>query len=830
MALKAIKRLFAHYAAYHEHGPLMARYLSLLGCVFFPVYYLLRFVKPVPGYDDWPIRLVDAVLCIALFLRARWPATWRPYYLPYSYFVLTVTLPLTFVFTSLKHGGGTVAVGNTLMATFLVLLLTDWRNMIVVLVAGFGAGTLLYVVTDADPGMPADYIVRWPILLATVVGGSLFKFALERATAEKVRSAYAALAGSIAHEMRNPLAQIKHSLEGVHQALPVVHGGQPQLLGAEEVSSLRRHVAHGELAVKRGLQVISMTLDEVKAKPLDPARFAYLSASEVCAKAVQDYGYESVEERSRVTLQVRRNFTFRGDETAYLFVLFNLIKNALYYLGREPQTVVTITVDAHEVRVRDSGPGIAKPVLKGLFEPFSSAGKADGTGLGLAYCRRVMRAFGGEIGCESVEREYTEFTMRFPPVDEEDLERHRREAIAQARTVLAGKRILIVEDDPVQRMATRQKLGALALTAELSEAEDGQAALEQLARRRFDIVLLDLHMPGIDGYAVAEKIRREPGMNQDVRIIAYTSEPAHLAREKAFNGGMDAFISKPCAQLPLLAALQDAVQQPRGIPNGALARLAGRRILLADDSAFNRKAVAAYLRNAEATVIEAEHGEAVLEQLHAQDSFDAIVLDLHMPGMGGLAAARAIRASGERWSDIPIIALTARSDEPAVAEARAAGMNGFLVKPVDAGLLYETLMRALAGNTPVGAASFAPQVLDEVLLNLPRLEGYRRLGLLEEMLDDYQPQMARLVARLKEAAQSGEREASLSALHSLLGMSGEAGTLALYQQVRRVYVPLLEQQQWPGAGWLEQLEALARRTDDALLAYCAAEAPSSTTK
>ena len=117
-----------------------------------------------------------------------------------------------------------------------------------------------------------------------------------------------------------------------------------------------------------------------------------------------------------------------------------------------------------------------------------------------------------------------------------------------------------------------------------------------------------------------------------------------------------------------------------------------------------------------------------------------------------------------------------------------------------------------------------------MLLNLPRLEGYRRLGLLEEMLNDYQPQMARLVARLKDAAQSGEREASLSALHSLLGMSGEAGALALYQQVRRVYVPLLEQQQWPAAGWLEQLEALARRTDDALLAYCAAEAPSSTVK
>jgi len=384
-----------------------------------------------------------------------------------------------------------------------------------------------------------------------------------------------------------------------------------------------------------------------------------------------------------------------------------------------------------------------------------------------------------------------------------------------------------VEDDPIQRMATRQKLGPLALTTELDEAPDGQVALAMLARRPYDIVLLDLRMPGLDGYSVAEKIRREAGPNRAVRIVAYTSEPAHVARAKALKGGIDGFVSKPCAQLPLLAALQQVLQQPGTVAGIVAGRLAGRRILVADDSAFNRKAIAAYLRNAAAIVIEVEHGAAVLEQLHAQDGIDAVIVDLHMPGMDGLETARAIRHAHEAWSNLPIVAMTARSDEPAVAAATAAGMNGFLVKPVEAMLLYDTITRLVSGGAlprpaPEPAQPKEPEAMpQDGLLNLQRLESYRRLGMLDELLVDYVPELARLVDRLRDAVSAGQEEASRDALHALLGMSGEAGALALYQQVRRIYVPLLEEGRWPeSASWLAELQDLAARTEQALRAYC----------
>ena len=180
----------------------------------------------------------------------------------------------------------------------------------------------------------------------------------------EVAAGHQALAGSIAHEMRNPLGQIRYSLEGMQQALPPpTTTPQAQTLGAPRVDTLYRHLAESEMAVKRGLQVIAMTLDEVSAKPVDTSAFSYLSAAAATEKAVQEYAFASDAERSRVRVHVIEDFDFRADETAYLFVLFNLIKNALYYMALDPGARVTVTVAEHQVQVHDTGPGIAPDAL-----------------------------------------------------------------------------------------------------------------------------------------------------------------------------------------------------------------------------------------------------------------------------------------------------------------------------------------------------------------------------------------------------------------------------------------------------------------------------------
>jgi HPt (histidine-containing phosphotransfer) domain-containing protein len=148
-------------------------------------------------------------------------------------------------------------------------------------------------------------------------------------------------------------------------------------------------------------------------------------------------------------------------------------------------------------------------------------------------------------------------------------------------------------------------------------------------------------------------------------------------------------------------------------------------------------------------------------------------------------------------------------------------MDGFLVKPVEAeqllGALEPLLRGTAAGLLP--AAAPEPVVEEGPLLNVGRLESYQRLGLLQELLEDYLPELRRLVGVLEETMAANDRIQAQEVLHSLLGMSGEAGALALYQRVRRVYIPVLEEGRWPAPEWLAQVRSLADRTDQALREY-----------
>jgi two-component system, CAI-1 autoinducer sensor kinase/phosphatase CqsS len=675
-----------------------------------------------------------------------------------------------------------------------------------------------------------DLLAQIPAYLIVLVGGGAFKLSEKQIDSEKSRLTNA-LAGSIAHEMRNPLGQLKYSLEGMQRALPApTESVTAKALGPQQIDDLYRCLAQGEMAVKRGLQVIAMTLDEVSAKPMDAATLACLSAGELATKALHEYGWENEAERERVSVHVIEDFSFRGDETAYLFVLFNLMKNALYYLALYPDARITITVERPCVRVRDTGPGMSADQVARAFQPFASAGKTGGTGLGLAYCQRVMRALGGTIGCESVPGQYTQFTMGFPPLGAQEIENFRVDVLRRGAAAFGGKRLLIVDDDAALRMVTRHKLQPL--NATIDEAADGQSALEMLARQRYDLVLLDLNMPVQDGYMVAEKIRRGhvPG-SAGMRIVAHTSEPALLASVKIRRAGMEGLVTKPSTQLSLVQALLDALAHPVAAASAESALPAGFSVLLADDNAFNRKAVGAYLKHAGARVIEAAHGQAVIDHLLANGRCDAILMDINMPGMDGLQAARAIRASRKAWAGIPIIALTAYSDTTTVQAAAAAGMNDFITKPVEAALLYQKL-RAVAAvrDGEAAAGAFAPPSpapagpVQGDLLDMKRLESYTRIGMLGELLTDYLPEIGRLVERLERTCEQSAFEEALDVLHSLVGMSGEAGAAALHQYARAVYVPMVEEHRWPSAdGWLGRIKMLAAQTEQALRAYGAAQ-------
>ncbi|MFC5500095.1 response regulator [Caenimonas terrae] len=815
--------------------------MSYIGIVGYILFYLIRFTRPNPDlFDDIALRVAGLALFVGLALRDRWPDRLKPYYIGYSYVTLTLCLPAITVYRSLERGGGIPSISNCFITLVFIVLLTDWRNTLVMLAAGTGLASLFYSLTHPAPHIPMDLVAQIPAFAVIVLGGNLFKFSTEQLETERKLRATQALAGSIAHEIRNPLGQIRHVFDRMRHELPAPGSqAQPQTLGPRSIDVFYRQLAEGEVAVSRGLQVITMTLDEVSAKPLDRGAFGLLSAGDCSRKAVQEYGYDSDEQRTQVRLVVLADFEFRGDETAYLFVLFNLIKNSLYHLKLREDGIVSVTVEKHEVRIRDNGPGLTPLAMEHLFEPFRSAGKEGGTGLGLTYCKRVMAAFGGSIEVHSALGRFTEFTLRLPPVSSQESHDYSVGVLQAARSTFQNKRILVVDDSASLRSSTVRNLQSLG--AHIDEASDGSQALDLLAANKYALVVLDLNMPALDGYDVADRIRHgKVPLNKDVCVVAYTSEPERSVRVKTEKAGMDGCIGKPCSLLPLLQGLMSAYQRPtaRCRPGGTL--LSGRQVLLADDNLYNRKAMAAYLHDVGIDVTEAAHGQAVLDLLAAGGAmWDAVLLDLSMPGKGGLETASEIRRGKTASANVPLIALTAHSDEATVTAAREAGMNGFLIKPVDPGVLYQMLRDVLAHGAVAGpedvatreqlAAIASPNAALEdpsALLNIKRLESFRRIGLVDELLRDYFKESARLIAVLEEASDKQNEQLCRDALHSLLGMSADAGAASLHQLVRRIYVPLVEDKRWPPQdGWLEQIRARAACTDASLRAYCQSSDP-----
>ena len=210
---------------------------------------------------------------------------------------------------------------------------------------------------------------------------------------EQVKS----LAGSIAHETRNPLAGIKGCCE----------------LMKDNLNQLIEYIDLIYDSSSQGLAMIDMIMANIRDGEVDKSNFTDLSISDVVKKALKQFSYQNQQDRNLVSYDLSEDFVFRGDENMMIFVIYNLLKNALHYKAKiEIRTEVKS--DGNYLYFKDYGPGIDKDKLELIFESFFTSGKKDGTGLGLPFCRRIMRAFDGEIICKSEIDKGTEFEMKFP--------------------------------------------------------------------------------------------------------------------------------------------------------------------------------------------------------------------------------------------------------------------------------------------------------------------------------------------------------------------------------------------------------------------------------
>ncbi|NKJ50079.1 hybrid sensor histidine kinase/response regulator [Burkholderia sp. SG-MS1] len=824
-----------------ERSRFAIRWGGVLGLLCHPIYYVVwTYLLPQP-YDNLLLRLSAAVICIPLLFQSYWPKRFNHYLLIYWHCALIYVLPFVCTFLTVRNSFSTMWMMTEVMMIFILALCID-NPLLLIACIGIGAlsGTLAAVISSPEPiVLAADDKSNLAVMPVVVLCSMAFSHAISkgRIFVEKNR-ALQALAGSIAHEMRNPLSQLRHVLDRVEEALPVAsESSRAPALSHENAASLYGHLAQGQVSIERGLRIIAMTLDEVSAKPIRSDRLVYLNAAATTRKALEEYGFDDDTARDKVSLVVKEDFVFKVDETVYLFTLFNLIKNALYHIATHPLATLTLTVDKQSVVVRDTGAGIAPEILPHLFEPFRTAGNSGGTGLGLAYCQRAMRAFGGTIACRSELGRFTEFSLRFPVVSKDEADDYERRIFERAAPVFQGKRILIVDDDAGQRARTRRALTKAG--AYVSEAENGEIALTTLRRSSpYDLVLMDISMPVLDGYAATERIRADHACpNCSVLIAAYTAEPGNAVRLQARRAGMDEIIGKSASVQELISGLQALFENGnRHHLSQRSDSFAGKSILIADDDTYSRLISKAYLERCGATVVEAEHGQAVLACLQQDGVIDAILMDVNMPGMSGVETAASIRARTDAYAQVPIIALTGQSDIESVQACLAAGMNEVMIKPVQAGSLHACLTRQFALRraldaphasaqqdlpaTPESSGQLAP-VSDDDLLDEEHLDELVALDLLDETFLNGIEQIRSLIARLTTSTAALDIKATHTALHVLLGVSGNIGAKALHQFARQIY-PRVIDGEWPSEpDWLAHISTLGGRSADALQKYYA---------
>ena len=665
-------------------------------------HFVLYFVYTYIFHNKWenlPIRLVGVALCMAVLFKVKNPNFLQKYFGILWHTMLIYVLPFIITLFALKNNFAEPwPTWEIFMIFVLISFVPNFFMFMFDLCIGIALAFIAFLLIPPYYTLNPELNIGHYSIVAIFSIGAGFMFSLSNLKgiiALENNTVLQILASSIAHEMRNPLAQVKFSFERILSEIPIKHSNMiTENISAEGLNRIYLSVAQGKMAVARGAQIIDMILNETKNKTIDQKSFTYCSCYSITHKALDEFGYESENERHKLTLDCSEDFFIKVDETLYVYVLFNLIINAFYFMKPYPDARISIRLQKgtlhNRVYVRDTGPGIPSENLAKLFDPYFTSGKKGGTGLGLSYCKRVMQAFKGDIVCQSVMGEYTEFMLTFSIVNDKDITEYREKIIAEHLDIFKEKRILVIDDKAADRKLVVSYLKPF--ETDIDEASNGLEAIELVKQNQYDALLINLNMPVMNGFEATEAIRAGKAgiLSLDIPIIGHSAEPPYIARAKTEKVGMQGFITKPVQEFELIKSIASIFNHKYF--NSALS-FYGLTILLVDDANVIRFSLRWLLEKFNINVIEAVNGTEALNHMK-DDSLEChlILMDIQMPGLDGLEATQQIRADQNiRLRDIPIIGLSGESDEKEISKAFEAGMNDYLVKPVDNQILIKKI-------------------------------------------------------------------------------------------------------------------------------------------
>ena len=393
---------------------------------------------------------------------------------------------------------------------------------------------------------------------------------------------------------------------------------------------------------------------------------------------------------------------YRGDPLRLNQVLINILSNALKFTPEWRSVHLSIR-ETRRVRdraylqfiVRDTGIGMEKGLLERIFEPFEQGGASishsyGGSGLGLAISSNLISLMNGHISVSSTPGVGSEFVVELPLLTVPD-------NTPKQDVSLEDIRVLVVDDDLVTCEHTTLILNRIGVDAEY--VTSGKAAVTRVksALQRhtcYNIALVDWKMPDMDGVETARSIRRIVG--PDTLVIIMSAYDWTEIEARAREAGVDFFISKPIFQSVVQDVLLKATRRRQSADTLPVQKedFAGRRILLVEDNEINMEIARTLLEFRNASVDGACNGQQAVEMFRSspQNHYDAVLMDVRMPVMDGIAATQAIRGLDRAdATTVPILAMTANAFAEDIERSRKAGMNEHLAKPIEPETLYARL-------------------------------------------------------------------------------------------------------------------------------------------
>jgi len=606
--------------------------------------------------------------------------------------------------------------------------------------------------------------------------------------AEMASQAKSQFLANMSHEIRTPLNGVMGMLE---------------LLGQTELTRRQRYFA--ETARNSGEALLRIINDILDFSKIEAGRLELEAIPFDLRDAVEETVLLLAEKAHAKGLEIACHLdpdvpvSVCGDPMRLRQILVNLVANAIKFTDKGEVVVrVRRLSDSQEdaelkFEVSDTGIGVSPAYRRRIFEAFSqedqsTTRKYGGTGLGLAICRQLAELMGGQIGLESEPGKGSTFwfTARLRKAPE------RPQASKIAPGLLRDLRVLIVDDNKTNREILHHQVISWGMRN--GSAEGGSRALEVLRKAAeeqdpYDLVILDYHMPGMDGLQVASAMEQDEILKSTPRILL-TSVDQNLREEDMRQAGIAAWLTKPARSSQLYDCLVSVLKgsRPRDFSQGREASDYPRRfdayVLLAEDNPVNQEVARSMLESLGCHVQVVADGLEAL-QAAARRNFDLILMDCQMPVMDGYEATRILKEG----PCPPIIALTAHAMEGDREQCLAAGMDDYLAKPFGLDQLLAILQKWLGGRRSAGqpetVAPARPEPSRSETIDPKALEAIRSLQkqgnphLFHRVIRIYLEDSLRLLQELRDARARGDRERMRRSAHSLKSSSANVGAKRL---------------------------------------------------